>query len=119
LAGAFRTAEIDPLANRTQSAIEAIGTRIDQVGQGQVNEATTTAERAAQVTLLALGIALAAALVLGGWLTRSLVGPIQRLRHGMAVVAAGDFNPQLEEIPERPDEIGDLGHSFHRMTEQL
>src|SRR5690606_30782780 len=118
-ADTFRTQYTDSLAARTQQAINAIANQIDAVGQRQVDEASDAASQAAQITMLALGIALTAALVLGGWLTRSLLVPIQRLRRGMAVVAAGDFTPQLEDIPERSDELGDLSHSFHRMTEQL
>lgn len=118
-ADSIRTYEVDSLVTRTETAIAAIAHQIDMVGQEQVRLAEGVAQQAARFTLVALVVALAAALFLGGWLTRSLIVPIQRLRRGMAVVAAGDFAPQLEQIPERPDELGDLAHSFHRMTEQL
>lgn len=118
-ADSIRDTEVDSLVARTETAIAAIASQIDEVGQEQVDLAEAAAERAATFTLVALVVALAVALILGGWLTRSLIIPIQRLRRGMAVVAAGDFAPQIEEIPERPDELGDLAHSFHRMTEQL
>lgn len=118
-ADTLRATHIDSLAARTEEAITAIGRRIDAVGEEQVANAGETARRAASITLLALCVALAVALILGGWLTRSLLVPIGKLRRGMAVVAAGDFTSQTEAIPERPDEIGDLAHSFHRMTEQL
>ena len=118
-ADSFRNAVVDSAIARTDLAFASITDAIDEAGQAQVEAASVRVERALRITLLALCIALAAALLLGGWLTRSLLIPLQRLRRGMAVVAGGDFAPQLEEIPERPDEIGDLAHSFHRMTEQL
>jgi signal transduction histidine kinase len=37
----------------------------------------------------------------------------------MAVVAGGDFEPEVRIPPDRPDEIGDLARSFARMTDQL
>ena len=119
VADTLRRSVRDASVQRLEQALNDLGTAIDEVGERQIAVATATADRASSITLLALGIALAAALLLGGWLTQSLVSPLQRLRRGMAVVAAGDFSPKLAEIPERPDEIGDLGHSFHRMTEQL
>lgn len=118
-ADTLRATYIDSLVARTEGSIAAIAEQIDAVGQEQVDSAEETARRASSITLLALCVALAAALILGGWLTRSMLHPIQRLRRGMAMVAAGDFTPQQEDIPERSDEIGDLAHSFHRMTEQL
>ena len=118
-ADTLRATVVDSLLTRTELSLGSIASAIDRLGSNQVAQATATAERATRMTLAALGIALVAALVLGGWLTRSMLVPLQRLRRGMAVVAGGDFTPQLEEIPERSDEIGDLAHSFHRMTEQL
>ena len=118
-ADSMRTAAVNALVGKMDLALTPIAASINQEGETQVGRAQSIAERAATNTLLALTIALAAALVLGGWLTRSMLVPIQKLRRGMAVVAGGDFEPQLAIPPDRPDEIGDLAHSFHRMTEQL
>jgi signal transduction histidine kinase len=115
----YRTAVVNDIVEDMDLALTPIGLAINERGVEQAEQARDVAERAATTTLLALTVALAVALVLGGWLTRSLLVPIQRLRRGMAVVAGGDFEPQLAIAPQRPDEIGDLAHSFHRMTEQL
>ena len=63
--------------------------------------------------------ALALALVLGGWLARSVLRPIHELQRGMGRVAEGDFEPDLRIPLDRSDELGDLGRSFRWMAEQL
>jgi signal transduction histidine kinase len=99
--------------------LDPIGQAINVTGEEQVRLAETLAARASTTTLAALAAALLLALLIAGWLARSILRPIDQLRHGMSVVAAGDFEPQLRVDPERPDELGDLARSFDQMTHQL
>lgn len=110
---------VDPAFAAMDSALDPIGRAINRVGATQAERAQNIAAAAATSTFLALAIALAVALAIGGWSTRSLLRPIDRLRGAMAVVAEGDLEPELDIPPDRPDEIGDLARSFARMTEQL
>ncbi len=57
------------------------------------------------------------ALSLGGWLSRRIFVPIQRLQLGTRRVAAGDFSERLAETGS--DEIGELVSSFNAMTDRL
>lgn len=99
--------------------LDPIGTAIDLDRTASVRRAQTVARRATATALGALAFALAAAVLLGAFLTRSLVRPIEELRNGMARVAGGDFDPTLHIRPDRPDEIGDLARSFGTMTVRL
>jgi signal transduction histidine kinase len=115
----FHAATVDPAFTAVDQSFDPIGTAINQAGQGQVQQAKDIALRAGTTLLLSLAIALALALVLGGWLARSVLRPIQELRRGMGLVAAGDFEPDLRIPVDRGDELGDLGRSFRWMAEQL
>jgi signal transduction histidine kinase len=99
--------------------LDPIGHAINRAGEEQVQRAESLATRAVSTTLLALAIAFALAGLIAGWLARSLLRPIDELRRGMSMVAAGDFEPALNLDPARPDELGDLARSFDRMTLQL
>jgi signal transduction histidine kinase len=103
------------LAPRLDAIDRAIAT---QTGR-DLDQATALARRAASTTLTALALALAATLVIGALLTRTLLRPIALLRRGMASVAEGDLEPHVRIPRERTDELGDLARSFSRMTEQL
>jgi signal transduction histidine kinase len=118
-ADAHRDGVVDPAFARMDAALDPIGRAINEVGAQQVERAQAIAVAANTSTVLGLIIALLVALAIGAWSTRSLLRPIDRLRGGMAVVAGGDFEPEVRIPPDRPDEIGDLARSFARMTDQL
>ncbi|HVH12358.1 MAG TPA: HAMP domain-containing protein, partial [Longimicrobium sp.] len=105
-------AEMDPLMDAIDRAITG------RTGR-ELQAAESIARRAASTALTALALALAATLVIGVLLTRTLLRPIALLRRGMATVAEGDFEPHVRIPRERPDELGDLARSFGTMTEQL
>jgi signal transduction histidine kinase len=110
---------VDPAFEAMEATLDPIGREINQGGQQEVDRAQAIASRAATTALMALAIALAIALSMGAWLARGILSPIHTLRSAMAVVAGGDFSPELAIPPERQDEIGDLGRSFQGMTKQL
>lgn len=99
--------------------LEAIDQAIFTQTQRELARAEAVARSAVSTTLLALALSLAATLIIGTLLTRTLLRPIALLRKGMGDVAEGDFEPHVHIPRERPDELGDLARSFSTMTEQL
>ena len=124
-AGAFADASVyheqrvEPAIVALNEALDPIGRAINRAGGEAVQRAQEVADRATTTVAFALAAALAIALVLGGWLTQSLLRPIRDLRRAMAVVAGGNLEPRVVIPTNRPDEIGDLARSFRRMTQQL
>ena len=123
-AGGFAAA--DTVRQRLEDQFREMDPRLDHIdstiiGQtrSEVVRAENVARRAASTALAALGLALAATLIIGALLTRTLLRPIALLRRGMATVAEGDFEPDARIPRDRPDELGDLARSFGTMTEQL
>ncbi|HEV2147860.1 MAG TPA: HAMP domain-containing sensor histidine kinase [Longimicrobiaceae bacterium] len=118
-ADTLRANVLEPGFAAMTRALDPIGEAIDRGSGAQVARAQDIARQAFTTTALALAAALALTVLIGGWLTRTLLRPIDELRRGMAVVAEGDFDPEVRVDPERHDELGDLARSFGSMTRQL
>jgi signal transduction histidine kinase len=118
-ADTFRARVLEPRFAAVVATLPPIGQAIDEASQAQVARAEDIATRAVTTTGLALAAALALTVLIGGWLTRTLLRPIHELRRGMAVVAEGDFTPDVRVNSRREDELGDLARSFDSMTRQL
>jgi two-component system, cell cycle response regulator len=69
--------------------------------------------------LLGLVVAAAAVVALAAawWLARSTTRPLADLAHAAERVAAGDLNTRVLHVG--PDEIGRLGDTFNRMTQEM
>lgn len=115
----YRAEVIDPAFQALQVELHPLREAINMESRRQVERAQDLAAGATTTVLTALAIALLLAILLSGLLTRTLLRPIHELRGAMAVVAEGDFDPEVRVSPDRPDELGDLARSFERMTEQL
>jgi signal transduction histidine kinase len=115
----FRDTAIVPAVARMDSLLTPIADAITRTGTVAVDQAKSVAGTASNTTWLALACALALTVLIGSWLTRGLLRPIEELRRGMAHVAQGDLEPNVRVPKERPDELGDLARSFSTMTEQL
>ena len=83
---------------------------------GRADRRLAMRQATGQVFALA-SLLLLLALSLGGWLSRRIFVPIQRLQLGTRRVAAGDFSERLAETGG--DEIGELVSSFNAMTDRL
>jgi signal transduction histidine kinase len=87
--------------------------------QDRVTRARDDAREAYQRAAMLLAAALAGALLVAIWLTRSVSRPVRDLEAGMRAVADGDFTHQLSVAPSRRDEFGRLALSFRSMADQL
>jgi signal transduction histidine kinase len=105
-------AESDALTQRIAATIDSVSEH-DLARAGHISAAALT------TTLLGLISALFIVVLLGAWITTTMVRPIHRLRQAMAAVAAGEFVVPPRLPYERNDELGDLARSFRGMTEQL
>jgi len=93
-----------------------VGVLSSQNPAGREDRRVAMRQATGQVFALA-SLLLLMALSLGGWLSRRIFGPIQRLQLGTRRVADGDFSERLAE--SGGDEIGELVSSFNRMTDRL
>jgi len=57
------------------------------------------------------------AFIIGYWLARSILMPIEQLLHGVSRVTSGDLSYEINL--ERKDELGQLAASFNSMAKQL
>jgi len=87
------------------------------IADGSAERITTALEQAKMSMLIALGVALAAALVCGYFLYRSMTVPMQRLVDILDVMRAGDFSQRL--YFKRNDEFSHLAAGFNRMIDEL
>jgi len=116
---AYRQNVVTPAFRQMDQDLDPISTAIDQEGQEKVLEAQEVSRTARGTALTALAVALALTIIVGSLMTRALLRPIQELRRGMAHVAEGDFEPDVQVPRGRQDEIGDLARSFTTMAAQL
>jgi signal transduction histidine kinase len=114
-----RTLTVEPTFDAVNLTFQRMADAIDEGVGEHAARARELAGGAVQGTLLALAVALSLAVLIAGWLTRSVLRPIHELRQGMSVVAGGNFEPEVRVDPNRPDELGDLARSFDRMSRQL
>jgi signal transduction histidine kinase len=111
--------DVRPMFARAQASLDVIATRIDLTSTAAVTRAERIGQAATTTMLLAIVIALALALLLGGWTTRALTLPLQRLSAGTSRVAGGEFEAPRGLPYERRDEIGELSRSFRAMALRL
>ncbi|MDT8304538.1 MAG: ATP-binding protein [Anaerolineae bacterium] len=75
------------------------------------------AQAVSQILLVAAGAAVLTALLVSTFVTRRLVGPIQRMKVASQRIAAGEYGERIEVVGE--DELGTLARSFNQMARQL
>ncbi|MFL5537406.1 MAG: sensor histidine kinase [Longimicrobiaceae bacterium] len=115
----FRSQRTKPTFRRMVELVKPIQSVLDQEATERMRSAADIAGNARNTMLIALALALALTVVVGLLMTRAMVRPIDELRRGMAHVAEGDFDPNVQVPVQRTDEIGDLSRSFSTMTAQL
>ena len=114
-----RLPAVSGLFTRADSVLVRIATEIDTRSERDLQAAELISATALTTTLLALLACFTIAILLGTWVTHTLVQPVTRLRRSMAAVSAGEFIVPAGLPYDRRDEIGDLARSFRSMTRQL
>ena len=111
---------LEPAIDDADRAIAVAEQMLAVNAQDKVRDASLETREAAQSAAMLLAAALAGALGVGIWITRSISRPVRDLELGMSAVANGDFDHPLATIsPSRRDEFGRLAVSFRSMAGQL
>jgi signal transduction histidine kinase len=99
-----------------QSEGSVVGVVVLQLSTEEINTRTLAA------AAIIFGIAIALAVVgslLGAYISRRMIRPLNALASGMDTVGRGDFTRLIPVKPRDKDEIGQLVESFNRMTGEL
>jgi signal transduction histidine kinase len=112
---AHQRAEI--LAHGLESDANALATRTTRKANLLVAQNRSSYGSSRNLFIGAAAGAVVLALLLGYFLSWSLVGPIQRIVGRLAAIASGDFSRHVE-VTNR-DELGDLGTRVNQMNDEL
>ncbi|MEQ9400323.1 MAG: ATP-binding protein [Longimicrobiales bacterium] len=108
-----------PALDEVRRQVDQVAAAVDTRAASDFRRADDIARSGRDMTLLAMGAALAAAVAMAFWTTRGLAGPLRRLDGAMSDVAAGTFVAPADLPYDRRDEIGRLASSFRTMTGRL
>ena len=115
---------LSPLGEQLESVVGKVVAVNEELNADLERRATAASVHAAQhraeaqrATLLCFGLAIVLAAAVGLWLTRSIVGRVERLRAGVRRVASGDLGARIS-LPGG-DEFSELAEAFNHMTESL
>lgn len=108
-----------PLFAEADRLTQDIATEIDRRADRDMEHAGDVSAAALTTTILGLSLAMFIVVLLGAWITTTMIRPIHRLQNAMANVAGGEFVVPPKLPYERRDELGDLARSFRGMTQQL
>jgi signal transduction histidine kinase len=109
--------DAEPIANRLVDLTGALVASTQSATNAMIdlNQRSFAASRDLFI-LIAVG-SIVLALLLGYVLSRSIVGPIQRMETRLAAIASGDFSGHVE-VSNR-DELGALASNLNRMNDEL
>jgi signal transduction histidine kinase len=116
---ALSTGAVRPALIRLGAAIGDAEAKLRVETAARVRAAGEETAQARRVTLAALWMALAFATIVAGWIVFSIARPVADLEHGMAQVAAGQFDHKLSIASTRRDEFGRLAESYEAMAQKL
>jgi signal transduction histidine kinase len=107
----------EQLANHLKSATDALAGRTTRKTNTLVAANRSSYKSSRNLFIAAAAGAVVLALLLGYFLSWSVVGPIQRIVARLAAIASGDFSRHVE-VTNR-DELGDLGTRVNQMNDEL
>jgi methyl-accepting chemotaxis protein len=105
--------------NQIAAQADALVASVDRQAQLAQHEAQADGRRARLLLVAVTGSALVAGVLLVVGLTRSLTGPLRRLRHRLAEIADGDGDLTQRVDADRKDELGQVGQAFNRFAERI
>jgi len=105
------------LADDLRAATRRLATRTTNETALLVDANRSSYRSSRSLFIAAAAGAVALALLLGYFLSWSLVGPIQRIVARLTAIASGDFSRHVE-VANR-DELGDLGSRVNQMNDEL
>ncbi len=97
------------LARVRQMALAEMVALYDRV----IGDRTATLGFLAVVLLMALGLTL----VIGAWLSRSVLEPVRSLKEGVRLLGEGELSARVAEVGH--DELADLARTFNLMAQKL
>ena len=110
---------LQPEINGAREGLVSIARTIDARAAADFTRAEEISGSARAITLLAVLLSLALALLVTGWVHQVLWVPLQRLRDAFSKVAEGKYATPRNLPYGSGDEIGDLARSFRGMTHRL
>lgn len=112
-------ATIDEARSRLAVQLDSLADVIDRRSREDFERAEALSTTAATTTVAATLVGALLALLVGGWTTGALTGPLQAVTRAAARVEGGTLSAPDDLPYDRPDEIGDLSRSFRAMTNHL
>ncbi len=118
-ADSISTHRIDPALTALDRALDAASRSIGSSAERHAMQADVASSDANLKAIWLLVAAVAGALAVSIWVTRTVSGAVSALERGFAAVAAGDFEHTLGVTASERDEFGRLAGSFGQMAAKL